>query len=357
MALVVKDRVQETSTTTGTGTLTLAGAVTGYQTFSSAIGNTNTTYYAITNGSEWEVGLGTVDSGTLSRDTVLESSNSGSLVNFSVGSKNVFCTYPAERAVDTAISQTLTNKTISGASNTLEHIGNSSLTNSSITINGTATALGGSVSVGTITNVTGTAPISSSGGTTPAISISQASGSTNGYLSSTDWTTFNNKGSGTVTSIATNGGLTGGTITTSGTISISDGGVTPAKLSTGAPSWDSSGVFSFNSGYGSVAKAYGCRAWVNFNGTGTVAIRGSGNVTSITDNGTGDYTVNFTTAMPDANYSPVTTIKPTSGASSTNGKVANIRYDTNLATGSCRVWCNSTGGAEDMDVVSVAVFR
>jgi hypothetical protein len=64
-----------------------------------------------------------------------------------------------------------------------------------------------------------------------------------------------------------------------------------------------SGNMSFNSGYGSAAVAYGCRAWVNFNGTGTVAIRASGNVTSITDNGTGDYTVNFTTAMPDANYS------------------------------------------------------
>jgi hypothetical protein len=60
--------------------------------------------------------------------------------------------------------------------------------------------------------------------------------------------------------------------------------------------------FQFNSGYGSVATAYGCRAWVNFNGTGTVAIRASGNVSSITDNGTGDYTANFTTAMPDANY-------------------------------------------------------
>ena len=64
-----------------------------------------------------------------------------------------------------------------------------------------------------------------------------------------------------------------------------------------------SGLLQFNSGYGSVATAYGCRAWVNFNGTGTVAIRASGNVSSITDNGTGDYTVNFTTAMPDANYS------------------------------------------------------
>ena len=64
-----------------------------------------------------------------------------------------------------------------------------------------------------------------------------------------------------------------------------------------------SGNLLFNSGYGSVATAYGCRAWVNFNGTGTVAIRASGNVSSITDNGVGDYTVNFTTAMPDANYS------------------------------------------------------
>jgi uncharacterized protein (AIM24 family) len=66
---------------------------------------------------------------------------------------------------------------------------------------------------------------------------------------------------------------------------------------------DASANLQFNSGYGSIATAYGCRAWVNFNGTGTVAIRASGNVSSITDNGTGDYTVNFTTAMPDANYS------------------------------------------------------
>jgi hypothetical protein len=67
----------------------------------------------------------------------------------------------------------------------------------------------------------------------------------------------------------------------------------------------SDGLLQFNSGYGSVSTAYGCRAWVNFNGTGTVAIRASGNVSSITDNGTGDYTVNFTTAMPDVNYSSV----------------------------------------------------
>jgi hypothetical protein len=80
------------------------------------------------------------------------------------------------------------------------------------------------------------------------------------------------------------------------TIAFGEGGAEVMRL-------DSSANLQFNSGYGSVATAYGCRAWVNFNGTGTPAIRASGNVSSITDNGTGNFTVNFTTAMPDANYS------------------------------------------------------
>ena len=78
-------------------------------------------------------------------------------------------------------------------------------------------------------------------------------------------------------------------------IGFAEGGVQVGEF-------DASSNFLFNSGYGSVAVAYGCRAWVNFNGTGTPAIRASGNVSSITDLGVGDYSVNFTTAMPDANY-------------------------------------------------------
>jgi hypothetical protein len=99
MALVVKDRVQETSTTTGTGTITLAGAVSGFQSFSS-IGNANTTYYAIVGGTQWEVGLGTytLSGTTLSRDTVLASST-GSKLDLAAGTKNVFVTYPATEAV------------------------------------------------------------------------------------------------------------------------------------------------------------------------------------------------------------------------------------------------------------------
>jgi hypothetical protein len=96
---VLADRVKETTTTTGTGTVTLLGASTGYQSFS-AIGNANTTYYTIAGqtGSEWEVGIGTYTSSgtTLARTTVISSSNSGSLVSFSAGTKDVFVTYPAE---------------------------------------------------------------------------------------------------------------------------------------------------------------------------------------------------------------------------------------------------------------------
>lgn len=99
MALIIADRVQETTTTTGTGTINLGGAITQYQTFIAAIGNGNQTYYCITsgNGSDWEVGLGTVTSGspnTLSRTTILASTNANAAINLG-GTSTVFCTSPA----------------------------------------------------------------------------------------------------------------------------------------------------------------------------------------------------------------------------------------------------------------------
>jgi hypothetical protein len=116
------------------------------------------------------------------------------------------------------------------------------------------------------------------------------------------------------------------------------------------------GLFQFNSGYGSVATAYGCRAWVNFNGTGTVAIRASGNVTSITDNGVGDYTVNFTTAMPDANYS-ISANGQYQGGSGASLPIVNGDRNTALSISSCRIACNDdTGGRQDANIF-VAVFR
>lgn len=118
--LILANRVKETTTSVGTGTITLAGAVTGYQGFS-VIGNANTTYYCIAgqSGSQWEVGIGTYTSSgtTLSRDTILSSSSSGSAVDFSAGTKDVFVVYPSEKAIynggplGTPSSGTVTNLT------------------------------------------------------------------------------------------------------------------------------------------------------------------------------------------------------------------------------------------------------
>ena len=139
------------------------------------------------------------------------------------------------------------------------------------------------------------------------------------------------------------------------TIAFSEGGVEVMRL-------DSSANLQFNSGYGSVATAYACRAWVNFNGTGTVAIRASGNVSSITDNGTGDYTINFTTAMSDANYSSVVNV------SAVYGNYFNGGPSINTGTGSATEFAPTTttfrmityyigGGINDAKYVNAAVFR
>jgi len=155
-------------------------------------------------------------------------------------------------------TDTLTNKSISGSTNTLTNIANASLTNSAITINGTSTSLGGSISVGTVTSVTGTSPVVSSGGATPAISMPAATTSVNGYLTSTDWTTFNNKSNtnGTVTSVSGTGTVSGislsGTVTTTGSLTLGGtldlsappviGGTTPNTI-TGTTITATTGIF------------------------------------------------------------------------------------------------------------------
>jgi len=111
MAFALNDRVKETSTTTGTGTFDLAGAETGFESFVSGVGDGNQTYYAISNDgtNEFEVGIGTVTDAatdTLSRDTIISSSNSDALVNFSAGTKTVFCTLPASRTPSAGMTAT-----------------------------------------------------------------------------------------------------------------------------------------------------------------------------------------------------------------------------------------------------------
>jgi len=141
----------------------------------------------------------------------------------------------------------------------------------------------------------------------------------------------------------------------SGSVEIQSNGTTQLTVSS---SGVSVGTLQFNSGYGSSATAYGCRAWVNFNGTGTVAIRASGNVSSITDNGTGDYTVNFTNALPDANYAVIAAAPMgTNGsnmtllAPSTATRTSSTCRVTQIPTG------GGTGGNTDTSDVSVSIFR
>ncbi len=148
MPLVIADRVRETTTTTGTGTITLTGPYTGFQAFS-VIGNGNTTYYAIIDAATgaWEVGLGTytLSGNTLSRDTVLSSSNGGAAVNFSAGTKDVIITQPAARAVylDSATNATIPGITLSGGTaNGVAYLNGSKVltTGSALTFDGTTFA-------------------------------------------------------------------------------------------------------------------------------------------------------------------------------------------------------------------------
>jgi len=124
----------------------------------------------------------------------------------------------------------------------------------------------------------------------------------------------------------------------------------------------SAGLLQFNSGYGSVATAYGCRAWVNFNGTGTVAIRASGNVTSITDSGVGLYDVNVTTAMPDANYAINVTAYSASSAvyvvgGQTNGQAPTTSKFRIMTAGSASIGTDTTAGCADLPYIFASVFR
>ena len=159
MALVLADRVKETTTTTGTGMVTLLGASTGFQSFA-VIGNANTTYYtiALTGGDEWEVGIGTYTASgtTLSRDTVLASSNSGSLVNFSSGDKDVFVVYPAGKAVYEDASG---NVTVDGTITGEEMVASNGIfvNSQSISVNYTVPSGYNATSTGPVTVASGTA--------------------------------------------------------------------------------------------------------------------------------------------------------------------------------------------------------
>ena len=144
---------------------------------------------------------------------------------------------------------------------------------------------------------------------------------------------------------------------------ITDGAVTPSDLSTGHPNWDSSGNLLFNSGYGSTATAYGCRAWVQFQGSGSVTVDSSGNVSSITDNGTGNYTLNFTNSFPDVNYA--VNFGVCSGAIGFNASfvgyvISSTQYGapSNKTVSVCQIgFGDYTSTPRDFSELYVAIFR
>jgi hypothetical protein len=385
MPLVVADRVQQTGTANTTVSFTLSGSVTGFQSFA-VIGNTNTTYYAATDGSgNWEVGVGTYSTTgpTLTRTTILSSSNSGSAVTFS-GTVNVFVTYPSADAVYDGGPL-------------------------------------GTPSSGTVTNLTGTASINING----TVGATTANSGAFTTLSATGVTTVQ---AGTVSApaITTSGDTnTGIFFPAADTIAFTEGGVEVGRF-------DSSANFQFNSGYGSVATVYGCRAWVNFNGTtasnlsgtysqtttvvtvtatahglitgnsvyldfttGTAVdgtytvtvtdantftvtqasrttsgnvtlvrntIRASGGVSSVADNGTGDYTINFSTAMPDVDYCPVfggQTNSTGRGGVLVGENITNVSKTTTQLRilASALSTDNSPATPSDPSVANVAIFR
>ena len=243
MALVLADRVQETTTTTGTGTVTLAGAVSGFQSFA-AVGDANTTYYTIAGQttSEFEIGIGTYTASgtTLSRDTILTSSNSNLAVNFSAGTKNVFVTYPASRSVyvnGTTITPTNSGILPTSAGGT----GSSSTTYASLTANvsgilpaangGTAngfTAFSGpttSTKTFTLPNATATILTSNTAVTVAQGGTGVTTTPTNGQLL---------VGNGTNYTVATLGSGTGiSTTTGAGTLTVNNTGVTSNVAGTG----------------------------------------------------------------------------------------------------------------------------
>ena len=146
MAFVLNDRVKETSTSTGTGTINLAGAEIGFESFVAGVGSTNNTFYCISHDgtAEFEVGIGTVTDATpdtLSRDTIISSSNSDNAVNFTAGTKTVFCTYPAKRAPSASMTATTYVTTHSSTISDVQTM-DSGVLAGPVTVSGTVTVTG-----------------------------------------------------------------------------------------------------------------------------------------------------------------------------------------------------------------------
>jgi len=284
-----------------TFTVNAEGQLTNATTTSIAISNTqvsglgtmstqNANSVAITGGTIQGVSL-TIDS----LDNTPIGSTTASTAKFTTLSANSTVTLGnytgyiyANGASTISASTTIPTTALSGT------ITNAQLANSSITINGTAVSLGGSTNVGTVTSVTATAPISvTNGTTTPAISISQANSTTSGYLSSTDWNTFNSKGSGSVTSVSGTGTVNGitltGTVTSSGSLTLGGtlGGIANSQLTNSTISGISLGsnLASLTIGTGLSGTSYNGSTAITIANTGVLSVTGTSPVSASTTSG------------------------------------------------------------------------
>ena len=434
MAFVIADRVRETTTTTGTGNLTLDGAVSKFRTFASVLSSSDTTYYSIVEqtGTAWEVGIGTFTSpSTLARTTILSSSNGGSIVTFTAGTKDVFISLPASKTnvedqpnlIEVNSSSDALRITQTGTGNALVVEDSANPDSSPFVVDAS-----GNVGIGTSSpDATRALTLNRAGnyggielrvnGSTQARIQQESTGSLyidSGITTTTGSTIFRTANGSERMRIDSSGNVGIGTSSPGSklevnqgilTINTSDQSLTRLQLKTtgsggrtyeivgGLPGTNNSqlsfydataaatrmtidssgnvgigtsspgslltvnGNLAFNSGYGSAAVAYGCRAWVNFDGTGTVAIRASGNVTSITDNGTGDYTVNFTTAMPDANYSILGTGKSATNAYNVIQQNSTTAQTTTAVRVASVTQSSGTPTAFDSAQVNIAIIR
>ena len=198
---------------------------------------------------------------------------------------------------------------------------------------------------GVVTTADATGNLSLLSGTTTVVAVTSTGAAVTGTLSASGVSTFA-AGTALLPALTTTGDTnTGVWFPAADTIAASTGGTEQMRI-------DSAGLLKFNSGYGSAATAYGCRAWVNFNGTGTVAIRASGNVSSITDGGVGIYSLNLTTSMPDANYSTIIT----AGSNSANSFESNVNPSSTTST--VNINTHDYGNSySDNSFICVAVFR
>lgn len=423
------NRAKVNTSTVGTGIITLGSAVSGYQTFAAAgVSDGQTVRYVIEDGTSWEIGTGTYSSTgpTLTR-TVIESSNANAAINLS-GSAKVFLTVAAadlQRAADmdqgvaTTDSPSFAGLTVDtntlhvDAANNRVGIGTTTPSQALDVALAIKTGSGLLFGVGQSLLYSSTALQAALriGGDGPFLVFDGVGGggarfaNSSGYLAFGTLTnedmrittsgrvlidrTVDTLGGGAGYNLQVGSGAgTSGMTFHAATTSLSDiqfaDGITGNESYRGMIRYDhngdymafwaaagerlridSSGNLRFNSGFGSVGVAYGCRAWVNFNGTGTVAIRASGNVSSITDNGTGDYTVNFTSAMPDANYA-VSGISASASTDLNNLSVyrIGIRGGGDAApvlktTTQCRLQSGNvaTGGATDIYEAMASFFR